>query len=221
MQLQGRPAVDVFQRRLASLGRLALSAARQKRAFLRCHAEEGAGAARALGRGFLLERARLVVILIGLDSAVRLLMGSGLMEDAARGELARGILQQLHTALQAEAETAGLDVHLDAASGTLTDWDRSGSEEVMQTMGHTDPAMNSSVAPHWPAASLDAQLHAAAALHETCAGGTAALVLSEHPAPAAEAIMAVLRNIWRDTTLSGLRLVRPAAARQPTIPGFP
>src|SRR5262249_22596442 len=59
-----RPAGDStgrFLEKLKSLARLALSAAVQKREFLRRHAEE----CPALARGFLLERARLVVAPVG------------------------------------------------------------------------------------------------------------------------------------------------------------
>src|SRR5262249_56178045 len=58
--------------RLKSLARLALSAGLQKREFLRRHAPT---------RGFLPERARLLVSPVGLDAAVQTLLGRGLCSD--------------------------------------------------------------------------------------------------------------------------------------------
>ena len=59
--------------KLGSLARMALSAAVQKRDFLRRHCEDRP----ALTSGFLLDRARLVVVPIGLESCVRAFTGQG------------------------------------------------------------------------------------------------------------------------------------------------
>src|SRR5439155_3139579 len=61
-------------RKLDSLARLALSAATQKRDFLRRHST-----GRPNGhRGFVLDRARLVAVPVGLEHATQTLLGHGL-----------------------------------------------------------------------------------------------------------------------------------------------
>ncbi len=57
---------EAFHQKLASLARMAVSAGAQKRKYLRRHAE-----GTHLGRGFLLDRARLAVVPLGLDAIVR------------------------------------------------------------------------------------------------------------------------------------------------------
>src|SRR5262249_50006924 len=64
--------------RLGTLARLAVSAARQKREFLRRHSARRD----LLNRGFLLDRARLVIIPVGLDAVVRESIGVGICEDS-------------------------------------------------------------------------------------------------------------------------------------------
>src|SRR5262249_55659097 len=70
--LQGDP--ERFLQKLSSLARLALSAAVQKRDFLRRHRREHP----TVSRTFLLDRARLVVVPIGLETVVQRLLGRGL-----------------------------------------------------------------------------------------------------------------------------------------------
>jgi hypothetical protein len=81
--------------KLGSLARLALSAGRQKREFLRRHS---AGRP-ALTHGFLLDRARLLVTPVGLDGAADL-------------DLARRIVERLHAALQQDGSTYRLEAVL-------------------------------------------------------------------------------------------------------------
>src|SRR5207244_2624155 len=94
-----------FLEKLKSLARLALSAAVQKREFVRRHPEE----CPALARGFLLERARLLVAPLGLDEAVRVLLGGGLC--AGEEALAFGCeaVRTLHALLRDEGRATALE----------------------------------------------------------------------------------------------------------------
>src|SRR5262249_15022310 len=95
---------EAFLRKLGSLARLALSAAVQKRDFLRRHR---AGRP-ALTRGFLLDRARLIVTPVGLSAVAARRSGGGSAAD-----FARQIVQRLDTALRQD----GLACRLETALG--------------------------------------------------------------------------------------------------------
>ena len=73
--------------RLKSLARLALGAAVQKRDFLRRHSRACPG----LARGFLLDRARLLVAPLGLDAAVQTVLGRALCSGGEALELGGAI----------------------------------------------------------------------------------------------------------------------------------
>lgn len=91
----GNPA-EVFLQKLGSLARLALSAGVQKRAFLRRHERNWPA--------FLLDRARLVVTPLGLETVVRRLPSDGLGER---------IVERLHEVLDHDGRACHLDVCLD------------------------------------------------------------------------------------------------------------
>src|SRR5581483_9370173 len=74
-----------FLQKLGSLARLALSAAAQKRDFLRRHGRQWPG--------FLLGRARLLAVPVGLELTVRQLTGQGLCGAGPGLELARQTLR--------------------------------------------------------------------------------------------------------------------------------
>jgi hypothetical protein len=184
----------LFVQKLGSLARLALSAGAQKRDYLRCHAADRP----ALGRGFLLERARLVVVPVGLEAAVRSLTGRGLSDDKAL-DLARQALDRLRDVLSRDGR-ACLDGPADFALGAagvagLTGWDA--------------------------AAPVRSQLRAAGALHAAAGGGTAAVLLPEGERPGAGQAAEWLRGAWRQTDAARLRLVRAGAAHaQGTLPAL-
>src|SRR5262249_53519248 len=86
-----------FLTKLGSLARLARSAGHAKLDFLRRH-----GPAEVRG-GFLLARARLVVVPVGLDEAVRRLVDAPLCDQGAGTAQARQIVDELGKALTSEA----------------------------------------------------------------------------------------------------------------------
>jgi hypothetical protein len=93
-----------FVQRLPSLASMAVSAGAQKRSFLRRHSAGGAA-----GRGFLLERARLVVMPSGLDKVVRRLAG----EHAPALECAMLVVEALASGLARAGRRANLETRLD------------------------------------------------------------------------------------------------------------
>jgi hypothetical protein len=183
-----RPGADPTKRfleKLRSLARLALSAAVQKREFVRRHP----GECPALARGFLLERARLLVAPLGLDEAVRRLHGDGLC--ASEEALAFGCeaVRTLHALLRDEGRASALETCIDA-SGDGTD----------------------------PAAPVKTQLSALGELHAAGEGGPGTAFLPAEPAPTADEVTDWLRWAWRETDAERLRLVRTVpAARQLTF----
>ena len=121
--------------KLPSLSRLAISAAGQKRKYLRRHAEH-------LGRAFLLDRAVVRLIPIGLDAVVRRLMSVGVTETKLARSFGRRILASLASPLDAEHRRTALNLSLAApvepiaidgpeARNQLSAW-----SEIVR--GHTD-----------------------------------------------------------------------------------
>src|SRR5207253_1871143 len=98
-----------FLVKLPSLARMAISAAVQKRQFLRRHV----GA--ELGREFLLDRARLVVVPVGLEAAVRALSGHGACAGGPALDLAQQIVASLAANLRSESQRANIESCVDAA----------------------------------------------------------------------------------------------------------
>jgi hypothetical protein len=101
-----------FLQKLGSLARLALSAAVQKRDFLRRQAVDRP----ALTRGFFLDRARLMVAPHGLGAAARSLTGKGLC-DGKGLEFARQAVQRLRDVLTLDGRACLIDCCLDAPAG--------------------------------------------------------------------------------------------------------
>jgi hypothetical protein len=97
--------VDLFLRKLASLARWAVSAAVQKRQFLRQRHPNSA----ELNKGFMLDRARLMVAPNGLETAVRRLTGSGLSDSKVSLDVGRRLLQHLDDVLEVEGRRRLVD----------------------------------------------------------------------------------------------------------------
>ncbi|HKI37890.1 MAG TPA: ATP cone domain-containing protein [Gemmataceae bacterium] len=193
----------LFLRKLGSLARLALSAAVQKRDFLRRHAADRP----ALTRGFFLDRARLMVAVVGLDRAVRLLTGKGLC-DGKGPEFGRQVVQRLRDVLREDGRACLIDTCLDAPAGFTFD-----------ATGLPDPSAIAGVTAWDAAAPVKAQLRAAGVLHAVADGGTAALLPDEERAAGAEQVAEWLRLAWSQTDVGRLCFVRPAPAqRQLTLP---
>jgi hypothetical protein len=171
--------VDRFCQRLGSLARLALSAAVQKRDHLRKAAPE-------LTRGFLLDRARLVVVPVGLDEVVRLYTDWGLANGGPSLELGRRIVGRLLDVLRGDGRLAQMDACIDGPA-TFPPCQR---ERV--------PGLT----PWDDRASVSSQLRAAGALHSLAELGTLALHL-----PTGEPLADVLHQAWRQTEVVRLRVV--------------
>src|SRR5207302_5311630 len=124
---QSGPGIDppLFLRKLGSLARLALSAAAQKRNFLRRQIYGRPN----INRGFILDRARLVVVPVGLDHAVHTLVGHRLCATGSAREFAQQVVNSLHTVLQTDGQSNLLDTGIDSALGyCLTPVERSPAE---------------------------------------------------------------------------------------------
>jgi hypothetical protein len=190
----------LFLQKLGSLARLALSAAVQKRDFLRRHSRNQP----AFTRGFLLERARLVVAPVGLEAAVRTLLGRGLCADSSALDLARQIVQRLRDVLRQDGRAVLLETCLDTPEGFVMEGEETPRPDEMAGLTAWDgmaPAKN--------------QLRAAGTLHAIAETGTAAVLLADGELPPPERLVEWLREAWRRTDVVRLRFVRrEAPARQ-------
>jgi hypothetical protein len=194
----------LFLQKLGSLARLTLSAAVQKRDFLRRHTTDRP----ALTRGFFLDRTRLMVAPVGLDATVRQLIGQGLCDGNGQ-ELGRQIVQRLCDVLREDGRTWLIDACLDAPAGFT--FAEAGSRD--------DPAAIAGVTPWDAAAPVKTQLRAAGALHTVAGGGTAAIRLDEERPADAEQVAEWLHLGWSQTDVGRVVFVRPGTTpRQLTFP---
>jgi transcriptional regulator NrdR family protein len=202
-----------FLERLKSLARLALSAALQKRDFLRQHSR----AHPALSRGFLLERARLLVAPLGLDRAVQTLLGHGICSGEAGVALGRAILCNLLDVLREEGRASALEVCIDAppAMSGLPDPLPTGESASLAS----PPAGVVSPTGWDPAAPVKAQMMALGELHAAAEGGTGVVFLPADPLATPEQVADWLRWAWKETEAVRLRLVQALPRqRQLTLP---
>jgi hypothetical protein len=190
----------LFLRKLGSLARLALSAAVQKRDFLRRHAADRP----ALARGFLLDRARLLVAPVGLDQTTRLVTGKGLC-DTKGLEFGRQVVQRLRDVLRDDGQSCLIDTVLDVPAGFA--FAEAGPGEMSAVAG---------VTPWDAAAPVKAQLRAAGALHAITEGGTSGVLLDSERPPDAEQVADWLRLAWAQTEVGRVCFVRPSP-RQLTL----
>ncbi len=206
--------------KLGTLARLAHSAAVQKRNYLRRQGKQLAAVA-PMARGFLLERARLLIIPVGLEEAIRRLTGYGLVEDKPGLELGRQIFERLRNVLEEEGRRANLDSCIDgvpavtsgAAGAFLLDpegADRENRPEGVLTQ-------IAGLTPWAPSVPPRTQLRVAGTLHAANGGGTAALFLPEEVCQQPEAVAELLQFAWRQTEVVRLRLLPAARAHQPGL----
>lgn len=200
--LQSEP--ESFLRKLGSLARLALSAGVQKRDYLRRHGSHRPG----LTRGFLLERARLVVIPIGLEAVVREFLGRGLTTGGAALDFARQIVRRLREVLDQDGRTSHLEASLDSAPGVFLEsgWlDALDSVPIEQVAGLT---------PWDAAAAPKQQLKAAGALHAIVERGTASILIPVNRPFTTEEAVDLLRQARHQAEVTRLRFQRLAQPRQ-------
>jgi hypothetical protein len=212
-RLAEQPGVDGdperFLSKLGSLTRLALSAAVQKRAYLRRldQAQAPRGAARpGLTSGFLLDRARLLAVPVGLDAVVARFTQRGLGSGGSALELGKRIVGRLREVLRQDGRAIQMDSCIDgpwsfrlggAAVGA------SPSPPLPQIAGPT---------PWDVTAPLKGQLRAGGVLHAVCEGGTLALLLGDEALPSPQQAVECLRAAWQNTEVVRVRFVRGAAA---------
>ena len=103
----------LFLEKLPSLARMAVRAGIQKRNFLRLRGADCPG----LARGFLLERARLVVVPVGLSQIVEDLLGQGMAGSTLSLDLGLQIVETIQRTLHKEALSANLEIALDGPDG--------------------------------------------------------------------------------------------------------
>jgi hypothetical protein len=188
---------ELFLDKLGSLTRLALSAAARKREFLRKNR-----AAAEINRGFLLDRARLVVTPVGLEAAVRTLTGGDVCSHRGAAEFARKVVQRLRQVLRQDGPAYQLDAGLDGAPGFTLDSSRPGQPEEVAGLTPWDPT-----------AAPKNQLRVAGSLHAAEAG-TAAVVVSEDRPLTAEDAAHLLRHAGQQTDVVRVRFVRSAAVQK-------
>jgi hypothetical protein len=189
-----------FLQKLGSLVRLALSAAVQKRDFLRRCSQERP----AVTRGFLLDRARLVAAPVGLDAAVEALLGRSPWDGGPALEYARQVLEALRDVLRQDSRSCGLDTCLDGS--TLSS-------------STPRPEEDAAVTPGPPAMDGRSQLRTVGALHTAVELGTTVVLLDPERWPAPEQVVEWLRWAWQHTDVTRVRLVRRALpGRQLTVP---
>ena len=196
-RLAEQPGVDGdparFLKKLGSLARLALSAAVQKRDYLR--RREAVPGAPPVTSGFLLDRARLAAAPVGLDAVVQAFTGRGLCSGGAALEFGKQIVQTLHDVLRQDGGQTRLATCLD------------GPDDFHFGEGLT-VARAAGLTPWDAAAPVKHQLRAAGALHAAAEGGTSALFLPDDPRPTAEAVADWLRLAWKQSDVSRVRLLR-------------
>jgi hypothetical protein len=191
-----------FVQKLGSLARLALSAGVQKRDFLRRLSRHRP----VLARGFLLDRARLVVVPVGLEAVVRELVGRGLCGGGPGLELARQVVQRLGEVLQQDGRGYRLDTCVDSAMELALGASSPDSGPAIENLAGLTS---------WDAkATLKQQLKAAGALHALAGGGTAILPLPSDRMLPAEEVVELLRYAWRQTEVVRLRFVRMGPVRR-------
>jgi hypothetical protein len=186
--------------KLGSLARLALSAGVQKREYLRRlerNRPEPPSDQPALTSGFLLDRARLAVAPVGLDSMVRSFFHKGLSAGGTALDFGRQIVQRLRDVLRQDGRHAHLDTCLDGPF----DFRLSGAEEwpaIEDVSGLTA----------WDAgAALKNQLRSAGVLQGVVDHGTLALFLPEGRTTA-DQVTEWLQMAWEQTELVRLRLIQ-------------
>jgi hypothetical protein len=192
---KGAPALVLHK--LGSLVRLALAAGSQKRDFLRHHGRD-------LTQGFLLDRARLVLVPVGLAAAAGRLTGQGLAEPGALA-LARQVLQTLRQAAEEESRHRYLECCIDSAYGFSLEEKREGLRSE-NSAGVTGWEMDA------PARS---QIRLAGQLQAEVRGGTAAVLLDPDLSISAEELADLLRFAREQPELTRLQFVRPSTPPRP------
>ncbi len=195
----GAAQPEPFLRKLGSLGRLALSAAVQKRQYLRRLDRDRPAAGPddpAVTSAFLLDRARLLAVPIGLETVVRRFVGNGLCASDEALTIGCQIIGRLREALAQDGQSVHLQTCVDGPWAFAVE-QSSGWPEDIDAAGLTA----------WDAtAPTHAQLRAASGLHAISQTGTVALFVPEGTAP--DKVIESLRMAWQQTEVVRIRLIQ-------------
>jgi hypothetical protein len=205
-RLARQPGIDdepsKFLSKLGSLARLALSAGVQKREFLRRLERSRplpSPDAPVLTSGFLLDRARLLVAPVGLDSVVSSFVKKGLSAGGAALEFGKQIVQRLRDVLRQDGRTTHLDTCLDGPF----DFDLA---DTAEPHGAWPSAENAAGLTAWDAtAAFKSQLRSAGVLHGIAEHGTLPLFLPKENPPSPEQIADWLHTAWQQSDVVRMR----------------
>jgi hypothetical protein len=192
---------DKFLSKLGSLARLALSAGAQKRDYLRKSARNR----RELTRGFLLDRARLVVVPVGLDAVVRELTAKGICNGGASLDFGEKIVKTLQEVLIQDGRASHLETGLDSA------WNFSLTEQFQRAVRATKSLQLAEVAglTGWDGTALGKnQSKAAGVLHSAAETGTAALLVNGEEMISPETLIDLLRHAFAQTAIVRLQIIK-------------
>jgi hypothetical protein len=212
----GSPEPTLFLQKLGSLARLALSAAVQKRDFLRRHSRP------ALTSGFLLDRARLVVAPMGLEAVTHKLLGRGLCSGGSALEFAQQVIRRLQNVLRQDGQACLLETCVDSPPGyrpaavdSTTETANASASPLPRGTGWTGRSDHVLGLTPWDAAaSTKEQLRAGGSLHAAAACGTTAVLISEERLLGAEEVVDLLRYAWQQTEVVRVHFVHPISLQQ-------
>jgi hypothetical protein len=210
-QLGERRDIERLIGKLGSLVRMALSAAAQKREFLKKHLRATA----TLNRGFLIDRARTAIVPVGLEAISRLFCGHGLCASSSALGFAKRVLKRLQEAIEQDGRSYLLDACLDSwsipsdANGVLV---RSADED-------TQAEFLSALSP-WDSASLARdQLKTAGEIHAMIGRGTATIILPADQPLQPGQFGDLLQFAWQRTDIGRVRfMAKEDEARQRMVP---
>jgi hypothetical protein len=195
--IDGEPAK--FLMKLGSLARLALSAGVQKREYLRRLERNRplpSSNAPALSSGFLLDRARLLVAPVGLESVVQSFVKKGLSSGGAALEFGRQIVSRLRDVLRQDGRNVHLDTCIDGPFSFHLDTERPSVE-------------NAAGLTAWDTtATLKSQLRAAGVLHGVAEHGTLALILPQEDPLTPEQLADCLNAARQHSDVVRIRLLQ-------------
>jgi hypothetical protein len=231
-RLAREPAVrrdpSLFLRKLRSLTRLALSAAARKREYLRKHGRVGGH----LGQGMLAERARVVIVPVGLEAIVHALTDR--MIDEKGPPLGRDILDVITDACETDGKRQGLDSCVDSSLVLMAQWldadannrnlpgpPGEGLSEESGLPLHLGEGRGEGANRHglpglttWrPDLAALEQVRNGGWLHQQCGGGTLYIVQREDDKLTMDAISSWLKTAWRETNLTRVVVTRPRASQ--------
>lgn len=168
-------------KKLPSLAHLAVSAAAQKRDYLRKLPKTS-----PLKRRFLIERAAGTIVPIGLNAVVHTITGASVAQSPLSLDFALQIVGTLKNVLQQASRSINLDLRLDDSAEALG--------EATATEDAATP--------------LEAQLEAAGKLHLRAGAGTLALVVPDDAAVNEDRLLSLLEAAWHKTGVVRLHLRR-------------